>query len=129
MPEGHEAISVQQGFYRIAREGNHAENFRNRKGYFSLNVQAACDHQLKIRDIVARWPGATHDSNIFNNSSLKARFENTIQGKFILGDSGYPSLKYLMTPLLNPVTAAEVLYNEAQIRTRNVVRRTFGVWK
>lgn len=34
-----------------------------------------------------------------------------------------------MTPLLQPGTAAEFLYNESQIRTRNPIERTFGVWK
>lgn len=36
---------------------------------------------------------------------------------------------YLLTPLLNPVTAADNLYNESHIRTRNVVERLIGVWK
>jgi len=34
-----------------------------------------------------------------------------------------------MTPLLNPATPAEHLYNEAQIRTRSKVERCFGIWK
>lgn len=35
----------------------------------------------------------------------------------------------MLTPLLNPVTRGEQLYNEALIRTRNSVERLFGVWK
>lgn len=35
----------------------------------------------------------------------------------------------MMTPVLNPDTNVEKLYNEAQIKTRNTVERTFGVWK
>lgn len=34
-----------------------------------------------------------------------------------------------MTPLANPVTPGEQLYNEALIRTRNAIERTFGIWK
>ncbi|KAJ8909946.1 hypothetical protein NQ315_004013 [Exocentrus adspersus] len=44
--------------------GNEAERYRNRKGYFSWNVQTICDAQLKIMDIVVRWPGSSHDQTI-----------------------------------------------------------------
>lgn len=81
-------------------------------------------------DVVARWPGASHDSNIFDNSLIRAKFENgEMQNSVILGDSGYPVRPYLITPLTNPRTEAEQLFNEAQIRTRNVIERTFGIWK
>lgn len=136
------------GFYSIARfpqvygaidcthiriqspGGANAEYFRNRKGYFSLNVQAVCDSDLKFIDVVARWPGASHDSTIFHNSRLCALFESGQMGQnVILGDAGYALKKYLFTPLQNPVTEAEKLYNESHIRTRNCIERCFGVWK
>lgn len=50
--------------------------YRNRKGYFSINVQIVGDARLRIRDIVARWPGSTHDATIFANSHIRARHEN-----------------------------------------------------
>uniref|UniRef100_A0A1I8NIS5 Uncharacterized protein n=1 Tax=Musca domestica TaxID=7370 RepID=A0A1I8NIS5_MUSDO len=34
-----------------------------------------CSAKLMFQDLVARWPGSAHDSNIFQNSSLKFRFE------------------------------------------------------
>lgn len=62
------------------------EIFRNRKGYFSVNAQFVCDAKLRILDVVARWPGSTHDSTIFNSSRLKQRFENNrFQNVVILG--------------------------------------------
>ncbi|KAI8115846.1 putative nuclease HARBI1 [Lucilia cuprina] len=110
--------------------GNNAELYRNRKGYFSSNVQAICNAHLEIMDIVCRWPGSAHDSNIFNNSKIKAKLENgEFQDYYLLGDSGYGIKPYLMTPLTNPVTHAEILYNESQIRTRNTIERCFGVLK
>lgn len=42
---------------------------------------------------------------------------------------GYACKPYLFTPLLNPVTESEKRYNKAQIRTRNIIERVFGVWK
>ncbi|XP_066585344.1 putative nuclease HARBI1 [Prorops nasuta] len=109
--------------------GENAELFRNRKGFFSLNVQAIVNSKLQFMDIVARWPGSSHDATIFNNSVIKARFESGEFGNgLLLGDSGYPNMPYLMTPLTNPNTPAEILYNEAQIRTRTMVERAFGIW-
>lgn len=34
-----------------------------------------------------------------------------------------------MTPLAQPATRAQQLYNRAHIRTRNVIERVFGCWK
>jgi len=79
---------------------------------------------------VARWPGSAHDNNIFANSSLRARMDlHEFEDCVILGYAGYALSHYLLTPIANPTTRAERLYNESQIRTRNVVERTFGVWK
>ncbi|XP_060846269.1 putative nuclease HARBI1 [Rhopalosiphum padi] len=108
----------------------YGEQYRNRKGYFSLNLQALVNANLEFLDVVARWPGSAHDSNIFANSRLRARMElHEFKDCVILGDAGYAFSHYLLTPIANPTTRAERLYNESQIRTRNVVERTFGVWK
>lgn len=81
-------------------------------------------------DIVTRWPGSSHDSHIFNNSALKVRLENGEFGdRVLLGDSGYPLKHYLMTPILNPRTPAEELYNRSHISTRSIIERTFGIIK
>ncbi|XP_066585888.1 putative nuclease HARBI1 [Prorops nasuta] len=102
--------------------GEDAELWRNRKGFFSINVQCVVNSHLEIMDLVARWPGSAHDSTIFNNSRLKHRFENFECGNGLLvGDRGCRNERYLMTPLANPHTPAEVLFNEAHIRTRCMV--------
>ncbi|CAK1578459.1 unnamed protein product [Parnassius mnemosyne] len=148
MPTAEERLEVANDFYAIAGfprvmgaidcthikinspGGAQSESFRNRKGYFSLNVQMVCDAKLRIRNIIARWPGSVHDSTIFNDSPLCAQLE---RGDFtpmvLLGDSGYPCRPYLLTPILNPRTPAEEAYNRSQIRTRNPIERLFGVLK
>ncbi|KAL1500732.1 hypothetical protein ABEB36_006179 [Hypothenemus hampei] len=86
--------------------GNQAKIYRNRKQYFSYNVQAVCDSQLKFQDVVCRWPGSALDSTIFNNSILRAKFENAEFSDYVLvGDSGYGIRPFLITPLANPRTS------------------------
>lgn len=77
--------------------GNTAEEFRNRKGYFSFNVQAMCNADFMFQDIVARWPGSSHDSMIFAYSSIKFYLENGEFGNgIVLGDSGYAQSNFLL---------------------------------
>lgn len=67
-----------------------------------------------------RWPGSVHDSSIFDNSLLRAVLNNEFKGCFLLGGGGYPCRKYLMTPLLNPTTAAEKKYQLNKINISNI---------
>lgn len=145
---GEELASVAAGMYRYARfpecigsidcthikiqspGGDRAEYYRNRKGWFSLNVQTISSSNLKVMDIVCRWPGATHDQTIFNNSMVKVRFEaGHFRNYCLVGDMGYANTSYLATPLLNCQNNVEQLYNESCIRTRNCVERKYGVLK
>lgn len=110
--------------------GLNSELFRNRKGYFSLNVQAVVNSRLVFENIVSRWYGSAHDATIFNSSKLYAEFETgVITNGYLLGDAGYPCKPYLLTPLATPISRAEQNYNCAQIKTRNCVERAFGVLK
>lgn len=84
----------------------------NRKGKHSINVQLICNARYKIINVVARWPGSTHDSRILSNSRVGQLFENGDLQGILLGDSGYPLQPWLMTPFLNPATPEEVAYNE-----------------
>lgn len=88
-----ERISNFLGFYAMAGlpkilgvvDGTHVGMIRprkdehifvNRKGYHSINCQVVVDHKLNFIDVVAKWPGSTHDSFMFKNSSLCQRLTN-----------------------------------------------------
>lgn len=89
-----------------------------------------CDASLKFSNIVATWPGATHDARIFENSRLYTQLENGhYNGRHLLGDSGYALRTFLLTPVLNPVLAEDTKYNRAHASTRNTIERAFGVFK
>ncbi|XP_066585460.1 putative nuclease HARBI1 [Prorops nasuta] len=105
------------------------EVYRNRKSYFSLNVQAIVGPNMEFLDLVPEWPGSQHDSIIFQNSRSFVRFQQQKVSGMLVGDKGYPALTFLLTPFRNPVSLEEERYNEIHSRTRMVVERTFGVWK
>lgn len=115
---------------RVQRpSGNSSELYRNRKDFFSLNVQIMFDSKLRVRDIVTHWYGSAHDSRIFQNSLLYDRLEVLPHGSWILGDSGYPCLPFLLTPFLSPSDPAQRRYNKNLIITRNCAERGIGVLK
>ena len=82
-------------------------------------------------NVVAKWPGATHDAHIFRESEVGQYLDDNrgMSEGFLLGDSAYPCKPYLQTPYLNPVTAPEQRFNTAHKRTRNSIERCFGVLK
>ncbi|XP_037500255.1 putative nuclease HARBI1 [Rhipicephalus sanguineus] len=156
LPNASEAAVVMEEFYAMARfagvsgcidcthvpmknpGGEDAEVFRNRKGYFSINVQVYCfllhaitGPQLQFFDLVASWPGSAHDSRIFDNSSAIVQYERGTVPGILLGDKGYPCRSYLMTPFRGTGTkdSPKHRYNKSLSRTRCSVERAFGVWK
>ncbi|KAK6484053.1 putative nuclease HARBI1 [Huso huso] len=102
----------------------------SRKGYSAINVQVICNHEGVITDIVAKWPGDTHDAFIWSNSAISQAAKNGQFGdSWLLGDSGYPLRLYLLTPILHPRNAAEERFSNTHRLTRCIIERTFGVWK
>lgn len=54
-------VDCTQSWPIITSGGQAAEQYRNRKGYFSLKIQVVAGPQLEILDAVIPWPGSTHD--------------------------------------------------------------------
>ncbi|XP_060073900.1 putative nuclease HARBI1 [Ylistrum balloti] len=102
-----------------------------RNGFHALNIQGVCDANLKFLNIVAKWPGSTHDSFRWTNCGLSAAFEDKeMTGGWLLGDSGYGLRPWLLTPKLNPRTPLPYRkYNVCHKSTRCVIERAFGLWK
>lgn len=115
MPRDDEEVDqTKLDFYRLARfpqaigciDGTHVPIcppsrieyiFRNRKSTHSLNIQVVCDAK-NITDIVAKFPGSTHDADIFRHSGLYQRLE---RGDF---DDGYPLGNVISSPQINVYT-------------------------
>ncbi|XP_048578055.1 putative nuclease HARBI1, partial [Nematostella vectensis] len=89
-------------------------------------------HQGLFTNIVARWPGSTHDAFIFRNSSIQNTLEREhtrIDEGYLLGDSGYPCRPFLMKPYPNPANQHQEDFNEAHSKTSVKIEQCFGLFK
>ncbi|XP_017483375.1 PREDICTED: putative nuclease HARBI1 [Rhagoletis zephyria] len=102
--------------------------YMNRKGYYSVNVEAVCDDKLRFLAINANFPGSCHDSGLWTTSKVRS-FMSTSRGSLLLGDQGYPLEPWLITPLAESASLQEEKFNKMHCKARNVVERGFGVVK
>ncbi|CAB3221877.1 unnamed protein product [Arctia plantaginis] len=118
----------------ILRPHVHEERYFNRKGYHSLNVMIVCDSDLQIMCVDASIPGAAHDSSVWQSNPLSQHLISLAgpggDGSFLLGDSGYPLRKWMMTPILNTTEGTpQQYYYDLHVTARNTVERCIGVLK
>lgn len=102
----------------------------NRKGFHSMNCQIVCDSSLKIFNIDPRFPGANHDAFVLRHSHVWDRFERgDMPNTWLLGDSGYPLKRWLITPFVRPANAQQERFNRRHKQIRSAVERCNGVLK
>ncbi len=142
-----EMRGIRRDFYKIAKlpgiigavDGTHVSiqapssdqepYYVKRDGYHSVNVQGICDAKGRFVNVVADWPGSTHDSRILRTSHVCMELASGRKKGILVGDSAYAGSNWLLTPLLNPQGKSENRYNTGQKVTRCVIERTFGRWK
>lgn len=96
-----------------------------------MQAQLVCDHRRVIRDIFVGFPGSVHDSRAFRASPLCDTLAEKCQEGYILGDSGYPCLRHLLTPFRKrgQLTQAQLNYNLVLSRNRYIIENCFGILK
>ena len=57
----------------IIRPDESASDYYNRKGYYSVIMQAMVDFRGLFMDVYIGWPGKVHDARVFANSSIYRR--------------------------------------------------------
>ena len=120
--------------------GGLAKPYRNRKGYYSQNVLAACSFNLKFQYVLAGWGGSAADARVLSDAMSKDFAIPT--GKYYLGHAGYGIQRFCLTPyrgvryhLLEWSNSSqepknpEEFFNLRHASLRNAIERIFGVLK
>lgn len=124
---------VDGSLFPIDAPSIHEASFVDRKGNHSINAIVVCGPKLEFFYGSARWPGSVHDARVLRNCSLFESWESgwrPFPGAVLLGDSGYPLLEWLLTPICRNVNAdALAVYLRKHKSTRRLVECALGVLK
>ncbi len=123
-------------------DGPNATAYYNRKGFYSIVMQAVVDHKGIFGDVCIGWPGSVHDAQVFENSGLFRKAEDgtlfpSIPEKYIegvdiplliLADPAYPLLKWIQKPFSHNgyLTDAQRHFNFKLSQKRMAVEMAFG---
>ncbi|CAG2195659.1 unnamed protein product [Mytilus edulis] len=122
----------------IIAPSENSSDFYNRKGYYSIIMQAVIDHSYKFIDILVGWPRNIHNARVFRHSSLfeignqrlflekVLNLDNTHVPIHLIGDAAFPLLPWLMTPFKGKLTELQDKYNYKLSSARMVVENSFG---
>ena len=110
--------------------------FYSRKGFYSWNVLGVVDDQKVFIMFTTRWPGASHDCRMHNESWMRVRDERQFDfdhPRFHVGDQGFQCQKTCVIPVRQRdnrvLTRAEKLYNKTLTSFRAINEHAFGNWK
>ncbi|XP_046551583.1 protein ANTAGONIST OF LIKE HETEROCHROMATIN PROTEIN 1-like [Haliotis rubra] len=126
-------------------------DYLNRKGWYSIHLQAVYDHRYIITNINVGWPGKVHDVRVFGNSELYYKGETSdllpkwtkqlllrdrqvLMPIVIVADAAYPLKPWFLKPYTHIAKLSKVQkeYNyrlsRARMPTENIFGRLKGRW-
>ncbi|KAL5581129.1 hypothetical protein UlMin_013571 [Ulmus minor] len=99
-------------------------------------------HDMRFTYLVAGWEGSSHDARVLNvaTSNPAFMFPHAPEGKYYLVDAGYKNKPGFLAPFRGQNyhlhdrrredgDRRKEMFNYRHASLRNVIERTFGVWK
>ena len=115
----------------IKQPSENSTDYINRKGRYTLNIQAVADHRYCFTDVLIKWLGSVHDARIFSNYTIT--FEKVIVQDeppvpiCLLGGPAYPLLPFLMKEFTNGgKSQADAFFRFRLSSARMVIECAFG---
>lgn len=110
--------------------GVFGDEFINRKGFASINVQATCNEKYVFTSVDCSWPGSVHDNRIWTNSNIyQFHLNRPNNHSYLIGDEGYAISPFLIKPFRNPIERRDKLFNKLFCKNRVVIEQSFGQLK
>ena len=112
------------------RETINPAQYKNRKKFFSLNVQAMCDATYKFRHVSIACCGSTHDWKAWRLSPLHDEIESTglPKGYWISMDDAYVTCEHYIGPFPGKkLGKSKDTFNFNQSKTRIHIEQAFGI--
>lgn len=113
----------------------------DREKNYSMVLQAVVDPEMRLRDVIAGWPGSLSDAVVLRSSGFfrlseegkrlngkKLNIsEGTEIGEYIIGDAGFPLLPWLLTPYQGKgLSDLQIEFNKRHAATRMVAQMTLA---
>ncbi|XP_011622943.1 uncharacterized protein LOC105420565 [Amborella trichopoda] len=139
-----DCVRAIDGTHVSARVRSQLHNhFRKIKYFLSQNVMDAVGFDMRFHFVLTGWEGFASDSKVLYDAiSNEGSRLTVLEGKYYLVDGGYPTIRGFIGPHrrvryhLNEFTSGprapqnhNELFNKRHSTLRNVVGRTFGLWK
>lgn len=88
---------------RIRRPQQYEDAYLNRHKYHSILSQGIVDYKKLFLDVFWGEAGSIHEAPLLRKSQIYSKGVNlnVLRNYFLLGDSAYPSLRWLVQPLKN----------------------------
>ena len=125
----------------IKQPSESATDYINRKGHYTVNIQAFTDYKYCFTDVMIKWPESVHDAHMISASTLSndicngsiLRYEKVIiEGEpavpiCLLGDPAHPLLPCLMKEFANGGKCeSEEFFGFCLSSARMVIECAFG---